>query len=653
MQTFMVKQKKKKKKGVFFIGCVCGEKKKKKKKGFRFFAVDRTTYLTLQYLNYQVQSEFPMLHSLCVMYNGKLIWSGLSQEDMRALYTNNQEPNIAFMYSFMSKYQQLCTEEYYKEKYKEEMSINTDGVTTPVSSVADKDTRQSNEANEGEMDDHIQPPLVKDTSRGVDESFQTPKSVASTVDLEKQRSFPINQHSVRRASRNPLLPEMKGTFVTGPCADEYYSEETPVVYISNDRKFYRLIVYKYNKLFFFWLMDDPSLLQPVNVGEDVFDGLIKKLRLNNNQSDNDNDNEHENDDNDSGNEVPQGKECCSQLNSFYFLSSKAFFFSFNPNGNTVPNLGPLGDDVNRTYFKKQQEMIRENEKKRKDSDIESNVLVPQYLSLKDQSGSKTAALNSSTSSRERQTAENIIRERRHLREKRIQFYVRLQKFVEPKTEEIAKELEQHENRQNRRQARHTGAPSARNVHNAAGGTAGGGNTPNAQTALSATKSSNFRYLYFNHQNLALKSVLKAPGKKLSSDTCRTLRNIHADFEQFSFLFCILIFCLTKLLQIPEKDKNNRAKYSGHQVQYQKCAPRHPMAGWWLGNRILLDESCIYLLTIQKRHISRNYKVLILKILHIQLFSFLLHSYHTFFTQIHRPHGQIRARVFQQYFYAVS
>merc|ERR1712190_480512 len=68
--------------------------------------------------------------------------------------------------------------------------------------------------------------------------------------------------------------------------------------------------------------------------------------------------------------------------------------------------------------------------------------------------------------------------------------------------EIIKELERHEQRQNRKQ--------------------------NKQNQNSQKR--NFRFLYFNHQNLALKSILKAPGKKLSSDTCRTLRNIHADFE---------------------------------------------------------------------------------------------------------------------------
>merc|ERR1719295_2359228 len=84
-------------------------------------------------------------------------------------------------------------------------------------------------------------------------------------------------------------------------------------------------------------------------------------------------------------------------------------------------------------------------------------------------------------------------------ERVVQFYEKIQNFIEPHAEEIIKELERHEQRQNRNR-----------------------NKQHSQ--------SNFRFLYFNHQNLALKSILKAPGKKLSSDTCRTLRNIHADFE---------------------------------------------------------------------------------------------------------------------------
>lgn len=71
--------------------------------GFRFFAVDRTTYLTLQYLSNIVCSAYPALHSLCVMYHGKLIWSGMEQKDMRVLYTNNQTPNDSYMYTFMAK----------------------------------------------------------------------------------------------------------------------------------------------------------------------------------------------------------------------------------------------------------------------------------------------------------------------------------------------------------------------------------------------------------------------------------------------------------------------------------------------------------------------------------------------------------------------
>merc|ERR1712129_505416 len=78
-------------------------------------------------------------------------------------------------------------------------------------------------------------------------------------------------------------------------------------------------------------------------------------------------------------------------------------------------------------------------------------------------------------------------------------YSSLHSFVSAHAEEILKELERHEQRQNRKQ-----------------------NKQHSQNT--------FRFLYFNHQNLALKSILKAPGKKLSSDTCRTLRNIHADFE---------------------------------------------------------------------------------------------------------------------------
>merc|ERR1719145_336669 len=98
-------------------------------------------------------------------------------------------------------------------------------------------------------------------------------------------------------------------------------------------------------------------------------------------------------------------------------------------GKTTPDFGPLADDVTEKYFPPQ--------KSRKNAQDETFE-----------------------------------------REQTIQFYERIQNFIEPHAEEIIKELERHEQRQNRNR-----------------------NKQHSQ--------SSFRFLYFNHQNLALKSILKA------------------------------------------------------------------------------------------------------------------------------------------------
>ena len=329
--------------------------------GFRFFAVDRTTYLTLQYLNNIVQSEFIKLHSLCVMYSGKLIWSGLDQDDMRVLYTNNQEPNDSYMYTFMAK----------KNNNNNKSHLHSSSSIKSVDSIINNGGGGGGGGNNNDI---------------------TPDGIV-----------------------------LNGEFLTGPKSKDYYSVNSPIVYLSKKNRFYRLICYKLRKLKFFWLMDDETLKQPLNsTNDDIFDDMISNLDL----------------DGDITKQLKNNEKLIDEVKN-------------NENEN---DFGPLADDVTSKYFPQKLE--------NKDIDSKNNVFL----------------------------AEDVL-----------QFYDNIQKFIEPHAEEIIKELERHEQRQNRKQ-----------------------NKQHSQ--------SNFRFLYFNHQNLALKSILKAPGKKLSSDTCRTLRNIHADFE---------------------------------------------------------------------------------------------------------------------------
>lgn len=150
-----------------------------------------------------------------------------------------------------------------------------------------------------------------------------------------------------------------------------------------------------------------------------------------------------------------------------------------------PSFGPLADDVTAKYFTK----LKKNDKNDK------NDATEEFEGIAN-------AIKSSSSSRMIDPMHLHSRHSlSHALQERISFYQKLQKFIEPQCEEISKELERHEKRQNSRKSRSQG------------------------------QSHNFRFLYFNHQNLALKAVLKAPGKKLSTDTCRTLRNIRSDFKR--------------------------------------------------------------------------------------------------------------------------
>jgi len=52
---------------------------------------------------------------------------------------------------------------------------------------------------------------------------------------------------------------------------------------------------------------------------------------------------------------------------------------------------------------------------------------------------------------------------------------------------------------------------------------------NDQSARLQGQEDQFRFLYFNHMNLALKTSLSAKSSPLNMDTIRLIRSIHADF----------------------------------------------------------------------------------------------------------------------------
>jgi len=59
--------------------------------GFRFLSVDRTPFLTVQFLLASISAQYPCVKAGAVLYDSKLVWSGLTQECAECLYIISQE----------------------------------------------------------------------------------------------------------------------------------------------------------------------------------------------------------------------------------------------------------------------------------------------------------------------------------------------------------------------------------------------------------------------------------------------------------------------------------------------------------------------------------------------------------------------------------
>mmetsp|Transcript_23066 Transcript_23066/g.55849 ORF Transcript_23066/g.55849 Transcript_23066/m.55849 type:complete len:495 (+) Transcript_23066:155-1639(+) len=69
-------------------------------RGFSFMPVNRNSFLTTQFIVNTVMTSFPHVCSCGMMYDRKLIWSGLDQEDMFFLYLLDQK-NMASFYDYV------------------------------------------------------------------------------------------------------------------------------------------------------------------------------------------------------------------------------------------------------------------------------------------------------------------------------------------------------------------------------------------------------------------------------------------------------------------------------------------------------------------------------------------------------------------------
>ena len=392
--------------------------------GFSFLGVNRKTYFTLRYFSNNVMDEYPQLHSLSIMYNDKLILSGMSQQDMKVLYTINQQPCSSYIYTFMAKYQTILSQE----------SINT---YTNLSKQIDnqENEKKTNNNNNGNNNNNKTNShnYYRDSATAAQETkYQTSKPKYNITQSETAIAPEILEKI-----RN-ICQSMSGKFIGGPLSMEYYSQEIPVVYIAQHKRFYRMVCYQLAKLTLIWLMDDATLKQPTDGDCNAFDGKRK--------------NGLKKGDSFIGKNFEEKDKENVKHNKYDNLTrSEQLFNSF----------GPLADDMTAKYFSKPKKIATKFE--------QNGISTDDYSVGKRSIASLTLQ-------------ENIL------------FYQKLNKFIESQCEEINKNLENN-------------------------------------LKKNEMQSDSFRYLYFNHENLALKAELKAHGKKLSTNSCQTLKNIRRDFKR--------------------------------------------------------------------------------------------------------------------------
>jgi hypothetical protein len=100
--------------------------------GFQFFPVDKVTFLTITSFAASVASAFPDISSTVVLYDGRLIWTGLDRANTRTLYNLQQE-------DFRSFYNYFVVNERHDPRSPSAKSVpneeaRTDGYGSPIDS---------------------------------------------------------------------------------------------------------------------------------------------------------------------------------------------------------------------------------------------------------------------------------------------------------------------------------------------------------------------------------------------------------------------------------------------------------------------------------------------------------------------------------------
>jgi hypothetical protein len=131
--------------------------------GFQFLPVDKPTFLSVQYLINTVQTQFNQLlmsssksnnskctssiASVACMYSGKLIWSGLNQDDMFLLYNLDQE-SMNYFYQYLAANEAVDWDSY--------STVDTAKLLSIYEKFGQKKkkTEGTEESSEPQMQDH-------------------------------------------------------------------------------------------------------------------------------------------------------------------------------------------------------------------------------------------------------------------------------------------------------------------------------------------------------------------------------------------------------------------------------------------------------------------------------------------------------------------
>jgi len=218
--------------------------------GFQFLPVDRTTFLTIQYVINLVASTFPAIESIAVTFGGKLIYSSIQQEDVFLLYSLEQEAT-APMYNYLA----FNTLLFFSPNNKYAPS----DVVYPSSAEDDPSEYRFGSMDYTVMDPTHAPPSPSSPSSSRTAPSST-SSLSSSRGKHRERGPSSSGRAAASSSGGVKIPHRQG-FLTGPrrvsdpaCTT---APAAPRVFIKgkNEGSDLRLVVYRRFAITLFCVVD--------------------------------------------------------------------------------------------------------------------------------------------------------------------------------------------------------------------------------------------------------------------------------------------------------------------------------------------------------------------------------------------------------------